>query len=105
MPISRFLESGVHEVLQALESAARRAAQEFMHASLKYRYAHPDGDDDPNTPTKPPELHAAVRKLLTVQWLHTPGGAPKVELTPPFAAALDAERQAAAAAQPTIAHT
>ena len=95
----------MHEVLQALESAAMRAAQEFMDASLKYRYAHPDGDDDPNTPTKPPELHAAVRKLLTVQWLHTPGGAPKVELTPPFAAALDAERQAAAAAQPTIAHT
>ena len=57
--------------------------------------AHPDGDDDPATPTKPPELHAAVRKLMTVQWLHTPGGAPKAELTPPFAAALDAARQAA----------
>ena len=39
---------------QRLESAARRAAQEFMHASLKYRYAYPDPDVDA---PKAPELH------------------------------------------------
>ena len=62
-------------------------------------YPVPDADT-PETP----ELPSAATKLLTVQWLYAEGSAPKVELTPAFAAALEAARQAAAAAQPTVMH-
>ena len=81
--------------------AARRAAQELMHASLRYRYAYPDPDVDA---PKAPELHPEVTKLITVERPQEPSDVPTVELTPPFSTELEAARHAAAIAQPTVAH-
>ena len=97
-----YLDRCYYETLQALESAARRVAQSFMHAKLKHRYAHPEPDTDA---PEAPGLPSAATKLLTVQWLQGEDNVPRVELTPAFAAALDAARQAAAAAQPTMMHS
>ena len=96
-----YLDRCYHETLLALESATRRVALSFIHAKLKHRYAYPEPDAD--TP-EAPGLPSAATKLLTVQWLQGEGNVPTVELTPAFAAALDAARQAAAAAQPTMMH-
>ena len=97
-----YLDRCYHETLLALESAARRVAQSFMHAKLKHRYAYLEPDADT---LEAPGLPSAATKLLTVQWLHAEGSEPRVQLTPAFAAALDTARQAAAAAQPTMMHS